>query len=84
MPDVGNAWARFTRGDFRGATACLDPEEADRHVMTASQWQVKQPINTNSVGRWRRYEEWLQPLIASLGGLAWVEDEHRDMTSLAA
>jgi len=64
--------------------ACLSPEQADRHVLTASQWQVKQPINTSSVDRWRDYEEWLQPLIASLGGLAWIEGEHREMTALAA
>jgi tetratricopeptide (TPR) repeat protein len=64
--------------------ACLTPERAGRRIMTASQWQVKQPINTSSVDRWRDYEEWLQPLIASLGGLAWIEGEHREMTALAA
>jgi len=64
--------------------ACLTPERSDRHIVTSNQWQVRQPINTGSVGRWRNYEEWLQPLIASLGGLGWVEAEHREMNGLAA
>jgi tetratricopeptide (TPR) repeat protein len=57
--------------------ACLTPERADRKIMTASQFQVKQPINQQSVDRWRAYEEWIQPLIASLGGLEWIEAEAR-------
>jgi len=64
--------------------ACLSPQLSNRHIVTSNQWQVRQPINTASVGRWRNYEEWLQPLIASLGGLGWVEAEHREMTGLAA
>jgi len=34
-------------------------------VSTASVWQVRQPINTNSVGRWRRYAT-LLPELADL------------------
>lgn len=64
--------------------ACLTPEQAKRSILTASQFQVKQPINRGSVDRWRRYEEWIQPLIASLGGLDWVEREQRDVAALAA
>ena len=37
---------------------------------TASQWQVRQPINRNSVARWTRYEPWLGPMIAAMGGMA--------------
>jgi tetratricopeptide (TPR) repeat protein len=57
--------------------ACLTPELASRRVMTASQWQVKQPINRQSVDRWREYEEWIQPLIAALGGIDWIEADAR-------
>jgi tetratricopeptide (TPR) repeat protein len=39
--------------------ACLHPEENRRSVATPSVWQVRQPINTSSIGRWRRYEPWL-------------------------
>ena len=55
--------------------ACLTPEKAARSVLTASQWQVRQPINTASVARWMRYEPWLEPMIAAMGGMAWVEKE---------
>lgn len=57
--------------------ACLHPEKASRRIMTASQFQVKQPINGHSVDRWREYEEWIGPLIASLGGLDWIEADYR-------
>lgn len=55
--------------------ACLTPEQAARPVQTASQWQVRQPIHTRSVGRWKTYSAWLAPLIAALGGEAWIDAE---------
>jgi len=72
--------------DFAGLgweSACLSPEQARRRIMTASQYQVRQAINRNSVDRWRAYEPWLQPLIAALGGIEWVEAE-RQRSELAA
>jgi tetratricopeptide (TPR) repeat protein len=39
--------------------ACLSPQEGDRRVLTFSMWQVRQPVYTSSVERWRRYEPWL-------------------------
>ena len=44
--------------------ACLRPERNPRAVKTPSKWQTRQPINSNSVARWRRYEPWLGPLAA--------------------
>ncbi len=44
--------------------ACLRPESNPRSVRTPSKWQARQPINRNSVARWRRYEPWLGPLRA--------------------
>ena len=43
--------------------ACLEFHKTRRIVRTASQLQVRAPIHTRSVGRWRRYESTLQPLI---------------------
>ena len=43
--------------------ACLDFHLTDRPVMTASAWQVRQPIYRRSVGRWHRYERHLRPLL---------------------
>ena len=44
--------------------ACLRPECNPRAVNTPSRWQVRQPIHSKSVARWRRYEPWLGPLCA--------------------
>ena len=41
-------------------------QELNRPVKTASVWQVRQPIYSTSKGRWRRYEDQLQPLAAML------------------
>ena len=48
---------------------CLDFHLTDRVVNTASKWQVRQKINTTSVGRWRNYEGFVGPLKAALGNL---------------
>lgn len=53
--------------------ACLKPQDAERSVMTASRWQVRQPIYRSSLERWRRYEPYLAPLIDALGGWSWIE-----------
>ncbi|MDR3689859.1 MAG: sulfotransferase [Fimbriimonas sp.] len=39
--------------------AMLHHESNDRNVNTPSLWQVRQPIYTTSIERWRRYEPWL-------------------------
>ncbi|WP_366662814.1 sulfotransferase [Leisingera sp. JC11] len=51
---------------------CLNPEQNARMVRTASLMQVRQAINTRGLGKWRRYEEHLQPLIDALGGEEWI------------
>ena len=42
--------------------ACLRPQDNRRAVRTPSKWQTRQPINTGSVDKWRRYEPYLGPL----------------------
>ena len=46
--------------------ACLDFHRKERTVQTSSAWQVRQPIYTRSVGRWRNYERHLEPLFEAL------------------
>ena len=46
---------------------CLSFTQNRRPVQTASMWQVRQPIYTTSVHRWRRYAKHLRPLKESLG-----------------
>jgi hypothetical protein len=49
---------------------CLDFHQSGRPVKTASVAQVRRPIYTDAVGRWRRYGAGLQPLIDALEGRA--------------
>jgi len=55
--------------DFVGlpwSDACLHFQSASRTIVTASKWQARQKINGGSVGRWRRYQPFVEPLL-SLG-----------------
>lgn len=45
-------------------------QPAVRDIRTSSAWQVRQPVYTHAVARWRNYEKHLGPLIQSLGDLA--------------
>jgi tetratricopeptide (TPR) repeat protein len=46
---------------------CLDFHRTERAVLTASGWQVRQPISRGSLDRWRLYERFLGPLREALG-----------------
>jgi tetratricopeptide (TPR) repeat protein len=48
--------------------ACLSFHKSKRPVLTASVLQVRQPIYTSSVGRWRVLEDQLKPLLEALQG----------------
>ena len=50
-------WCRL-----RWNAACLQPERNERIIETASLWQARQPVYTNSVERWRQHEPWLGEL----------------------
>jgi tetratricopeptide (TPR) repeat protein len=45
---------------------CLDFHQTDRVVRTASATQVRRPIYQSSIGRWRKYENFLGPLVDEL------------------
>jgi tetratricopeptide (TPR) repeat protein len=47
---------------------CLKFHETNRPVATSSNVQVRRPLYRSSVERWRRYEAYLQPLLAELDG----------------
>ncbi len=56
--------------DFAGLgwdDACLRFHETERAVHTASQEQVRRPIYSAAVGRWKRFDEHLGPLLKALG-----------------
>lgn len=50
--------------------SCLRYWEHDRGVRTASVMQVREPIYTDSIKRWKRVEKQLQPLLNALGDYA--------------
>ncbi len=58
----------------------LDTSELNRPVKTASVWQVRQPIYQTARERWRRYADFLTPLIA--GTNAKIVHEPIEMVSL--
>jgi hypothetical protein len=49
--------------------ACLAFHTTQRSVRTASATQVRQPLYSSAVGRWRPYEAMLGPLLEALGPL---------------
>jgi tetratricopeptide (TPR) repeat protein len=56
--------------DFVGVpwnSRCLEFHKVERSVITASRWQVRQRIHTQSIARWRRYEKYVSPLHTLLG-----------------
>lgn len=48
---------------------CLDTSRVNRSVQTASFWQVRQPINTASISKWRRYEKHLEAFVKAVDKL---------------
>jgi hypothetical protein len=50
--------------------ACLESHKNSRSIKTASAAQVRQPVYTPSIERWRHYVKYLQPLIEALGPYA--------------
>ncbi|MGQ0696650.1 MAG: tetratricopeptide repeat-containing sulfotransferase family protein [Panacagrimonas sp.] len=44
---------------------CLDFHSNDRAVQTPSRWQVRQPIYTRSVSRWKTYAPYLPGLVSA-------------------
>lgn len=49
--------------------ACLEFHQQDTAVSTASAVQVREPAHTRSIGRWKRYESQLQPMLSELQNL---------------
>jgi tetratricopeptide (TPR) repeat protein len=46
---------------------CLTFYQTQRVVRTASSLQVRRPLSTKSIGRWKRYRAHLDPLLRALG-----------------
>jgi tetratricopeptide (TPR) repeat protein len=44
---------------------CLSFHNNERAVQTPSRWQVRQPVYSRSIGRWRDYAEYLPQMVAA-------------------
>jgi tetratricopeptide (TPR) repeat protein len=60
--------------------SCLNFYNLDRPVKTASASQVRKPIYTTSVNRWRKYEAYLGPLLEEIGDI--VEAYEKEIAHL--
>ena len=55
----------------------LSPHLNPRSVLTASNVQVRSPINTKSIGGWKNYKDMLKPSIEILS----LTDRYKDLIS---
>lgn len=53
--------------DLEWDSRCLDFHRSGRHVATSSYDQVRQPLYSRSMGRWRHYREHIAPLLEVFG-----------------
>ncbi len=60
--------------------ACLRFHETSRAVRSSSSRQVRQALYGSSVGRWRRFERHLGPLLAALEGKDFFSEEKKQKT----
>ncbi|WP_170122225.1 tetratricopeptide repeat-containing sulfotransferase family protein [Breoghania corrubedonensis] len=66
----GQSRALIARTGLEWDPACLEFYKGERQVRTFSKEQVRKPIYTSSVARWKRYEPHIGPLLDALGDLA--------------
>ena len=51
---------------LEGTAGPLDAHRTERRIRTASALQVRQPVHSGAIGRWRRYEPFIAPLLEAL------------------
>lgn len=56
--------------DLDWQNTCLNFHHTERHVKTASKYQVRKPLYTDSHEKWRHYEPYLPSVITELGMLS--------------
>ena len=73
---VGNLAGLIDYLDLDWEDGVLSREESQKSVKTLSAWQVRQPVYSSSMGKWRRFEQKVGPLIEALGdSISRYEDE---------
>ncbi len=56
--------------------ACLEPHKNKRAVMTLSQDQVRKPIYSSSIGKWKEFEDYLEPFRAACQKYGYNVDDY--------
>lgn len=51
---------------FSFELSCLKPQNNKRHVLTPSSEQVRKPINTKAIGKWKNFSPYIEELTAIL------------------
>ncbi len=69
VASAGQSMAAFCALDWREEMA--NPNEHAGQVLTMSAMQLRQPVHTHSVGKWREFAEELAPLIRGLDPELW-------------
>ena len=70
LVDDPEGWSRrmlAAHPGSRGIRVASSSHRTHRPVLTASNWQVRQPISKSSVDRWRCYERFIGPLREAFG-----------------
>jgi tetratricopeptide (TPR) repeat protein len=75
----GQARAMIAHCGLEWEDGCLSFHETERSVRTASSVQVRTPVYRSSIGRWRAYEKFLQPLVEALNPAAPAPAEQREL-----
>ena len=63
--------------------SCLRYYDTDRPIRTASSEQVRRPIYTESMHRWRNYEQYLDELKTTLEPIMALYDKYLDVNQLS-
>jgi hypothetical protein len=59
--------------DLEFEPACLEFHRLETPAASLSAEQVRRPLNSEGIGRWKPYRQWLGPLFEALGPLAAAE-----------
>jgi tetratricopeptide (TPR) repeat protein len=70
----GEARALVEHAKLEWNPVCLEHTEGDRQIFTFSKLQARQAVYTSSVGRWKKYEPHIQPLLEALDQNKAIQD----------
>ncbi len=68
------SWALLAQTGLDWEEACLEFHKGESPVTTFSNMQVRRPMFSSSIGRWKKHGKTLQPLFKALGPLAPAAD----------